>query len=136
MSGDEAGTQVTLDGEALGLERVGQPLEVDPGTHRAALLRDGAEVGSREVTLAEGESQEITLVATAVQAPVDDELLTQAPPPPPPGGSVLEEWWFWTILAAVVVVGAGVATGVVLGTQSPSPVQGNLSPGSLQVTLP
>jgi hypothetical protein len=140
MSGDEAGAEVVLDGETLGLDRIGQPIAVDPGAHHVALRRGEREVASRDVTLEQGQSGELTLVEAAVHASLDEELLAasheQDEPAPAAGGSVFEEWWFWTIIGAVIVAGAGIAIGVAVGSQPPSPVQGNLDPGFLRVTLP
>lgn len=137
VTGDEGGLAITLDGEPLGLDRIGTPIEVDPGTHRLAARRGDRELGSRSVTVAEGESAEVSLVAAAVQVEPDDEvpILTDEPTAPVSSGNVLEEWWFWTIIGAVVVVGVGVGVGVAVGS-GPSPVQGNLSPGVLEVVLP
>lgn len=137
VQGDEAGLALTLDGAPLGIDRLGAPIAVDPGRHRLAVRRGEREAGSREVTLAEGESSEVTLVATAVHASEGQpDLFDDAPPASASSGNVLEEWWLWTIIGAVVVVAVGVGVGVAVAADGPSPVQGNLSPGVLEVTLP
>lgn len=137
ITGDEAGVRVLLDGDEIPLDRVGQPLATDPGEHRVVMERRGRAVASQTVTVTSGESTEVTLVETAVVASaVDEELLTREIPPAASGGNVLEEWWFWTIIGAVVVA-TGVTIGIVAATSGPpSPVQGNLSPGVLEVMLP
>ncbi len=137
VQGDEAGLALTLDGAPLGLDRLGTPIPVDPGRHTLAARRGAREAGTREITLAEGESGEVTLVATAVHA--SDEppgLFDDEPSAHASSGNVLEEWWLWTLVGAVVVVGVGIGVGVAVATSGPSPVQGNLSPGVLEVTLP
>lgn len=140
VQGDEVGLTVTLDGRPIGLDRLGSPIEVDPGAHRVALTRGGVVLGSRQVRVAEGESAEVALVATAVRRTEGEEReLVVAEEPavaPAAGGSVLEEWWFWTMVGAVVVAGVGIGVGVAMATSAPSPVQGNLSPGVLEVMLP
>jgi hypothetical protein len=137
ITGDEAGVRVLVDGDEVPLDRVGQPLAVDPGEHRVVMERRGRAVASQSVTVTSGETAEVTLVETAVPAAaLDDELLTQEVPPAAGGGNVLEEWWFWTIIGAVVLATA-VTIGVVAATSGPpSPVQGNLMPGVLEVMLP
>ena len=137
ITGDEAGVRVLLDGDEIPLDRVGQPLATDPGEHRVVMERRGRAVASQTVTVTSGETTEVTLVETAVVASaVDEELLTREGPPAASGGNVLEEWWLWTIIGAVVVA-TGVTIGIVAATSGPpSPVQGNLSPGVLEVMLP
>ena len=67
--------------------------------------------------------------ASEAPPPVDVES-PLTPPPAAPSHSIAEEWWFWTIIGGVVVVGAGIAIGVVLGTQGSSVGQ---SPGGVVV---
>ncbi len=137
LEGDEAGVAITLDGEPLGLDRVGTPFEVDPGEHRLALRRGDREVGARTVTVGAGESAEASLVETSVrESDQADDLLADTQPVAPAGRSVIEEWWFWTIVGAIVVVGVGVGVGAAVASSGPSAVQGNLSPGVLEVMLP
>jgi hypothetical protein len=62
------------------------------------------------------------IVATAVERPISSP--TEPTTPPPSGGSVVEEWWFWTLIVAVV--GAGVATGIILGPGQEGPERGSL----------
>ena len=138
ITGDEAGVRVLVDGDEMPLDRIGQPLASDPGEHRVVMERRGRVVASQTVTVVSGENAEVTLVETAVSASaLDDDLLTrQDPAPAGGGGNVLEEWWFWTIIGAAVLATA-VTVGVVAATSGPpSPVQGNLTPGVLEVMLP
>ena len=70
--------------------------------------------------------------------PLDDEMPGDRDPVDDDGGgggSILTRWWFWTVLAAVVVVGVGGAILVSSGGD-PDPVQGNLTPGIIEVELP
>lgn len=137
-SDDPSGARVTLDGAELPAERWGQATPVDPGEHALALIRGERALVERTITVPEGGSEEI-----AIEDPGEPDLTPElepepAPviPDPAPARSVLEEWWFWTAIAAVVVLIGGVSVGLALGGSGPQPVQGNLTPGILEVTLP
>jgi hypothetical protein len=68
---------VSVDGETVPPEAVGEPRRTDPGVHVAVLrLPSGEEVRAR-AELKEGESREVELDATALTPPA------VAPPPPP-----------------------------------------------------
>lgn len=138
ISGDEAGVRVLLDGDEVPLDRIGQPLTVDPGERRVVMQRRGREVASQSVRVEAGQSAEVTLVETRVRPEAVETALVTQEEPLPPSRSVLEEWWFWTIIGAVVVIAGGVTIGVVAGSSSgpPNPVQGNLDPGVIEVVLP
>ncbi len=138
VDGDEAGARITVDEDELALDRIGRPVPVDPGSHQVALRRGTEAVDARTVSVGEGESVEVRLDATAVPSPaeaagtaVDDELLA-AEDDGEHGGSVFGEWWFWTGVGALVV--GAVLVGVLVSSGGePDPVQGNLSPGVLEV---
>ena len=145
--GDEGGAIVLLDDREIGLDRIGTPISVMPGAHRVALRRGARVVGRREVSVAQGESAEVSLAPAAVASieaepdPIDREILTREEQPGGSGGDVTGEWWFWTaigagaVVVAAVVVGVAVASSDTGGGQMP-PVQGNLQPGVIDVTLP
>lgn len=138
--GDEGGVVVTLDGRELGLDRIGQALRVSAGSHRV-ILRRGEEVqASREVRVAAGETAEVSLAASPARG-VDPAMLEPETLEPEVatsgGGSVLEEWWLWAAVGGAAVLIAGVAIGVAASDGgSGAPVQGNLSPGLIEVVLP
>lgn len=132
ISGDEAGVRVQVGDDEVPLDRIGQPLVVDPGTHRVSMHRRGREVASQQVTVTSGEPSEVTLVEVAV-AP--EPIPQRAPATEEPAGelNIAEQWWFWVVIGAIVVT--GVTIGIVAGTSSsgPSAVSGNLTPGVLEV---
>lgn len=137
LAGDEGGVEVTLDDEPLGLDRIGQPIPVDPGSHRVVASRGGAVMASETVTLAEGAEEEVTLEAAARPIELDVELApTIEDEPAEGGGDVTSEAWFWAVIggAALLVVGAIVIGIVVAEDGNVSPFSGNLSPGYLEVT--
>lgn len=143
LESDLAGATVRMDSAEIGADRIGQSMATDPGAHTIVLLRHGRAVERREVSLDAGSSETVTLgrgeptVPTAAQTARQSAMLDERPPglePEPESGGVLTKWWFWT--AVVVVIAAGVTTGVLLaGSGTPEPVQGNLVPGLLEVTV-
>ncbi|MDQ3034519.1 MAG: hypothetical protein M3Y87_19070 [Myxococcota bacterium] len=145
IAGDEGGVTVLLDDREVGLERVGQPMSVTAGTHRVALRRGTQVVARREVSVAQGETEQVSLTPVAaapIDDPVDRELLIPEEQPAGPGGDVTGEWWFWAAIGGGAAVVAGVIIGVAVassgsgGGQQLPPLQGNLQPGVIEVTLP
>jgi hypothetical protein len=49
------------------------------------------------------------------------------------GSSVFGQWWFWTAIGAVVA--ASLIVVIAVSASGADPVQGNLSPGILEVEL-
>jgi hypothetical protein len=67
-----AGVRVALDGRALG--RFGEPMPLDPGSHRLSASADGKASFERSLELSEGQTETVEL----------PELTPLAPPAPPP----------------------------------------------------
>ncbi|WP_437708732.1 hypothetical protein WMF45_31180 [Sorangium sp. So ce448] len=79
-----AGTVVRRDGSVLGEAALGVALPVDPGDHRVSIQAPGAPVREQHVTIAAGETKELTLAlkdAPAAEAP--------APPPTSPAPAIV-----------------------------------------------
>ncbi|WP_437902987.1 hypothetical protein WME95_31075 [Sorangium sp. So ce327] len=74
--GAPAGTVVRRDGSVLGEAALGVALPVDPGDHRVSIQAPGAPVREQHVTIAAGETKELTLA-------LKDAPAAQAPAPPP-----------------------------------------------------
>ncbi|WP_437275394.1 hypothetical protein WME90_29575 [Sorangium sp. So ce375] len=74
--GATAGTVVTRDGVELGEAALGLALPVDPGEHRISIQTPGSPVREQRITIAEGETKQLTLGLSETPAP--------APPRPPP----------------------------------------------------
>ncbi|MCA9600636.1 MAG: tetratricopeptide repeat protein [Polyangiales bacterium] len=109
------------------LEIDGHPVDagavsrVNPGAHRARILRNGRPVADASFDVPEGGGDHV--VRLTAPAPVSASPATRADDSP----SVFETWWFWT--AVGVVVAAGTVTAVALtssDTKTASPDQGNL----------
>jgi len=142
VSGDDAGTRVTLDGDELAAESIGSAVTVDPGMHSVVLARGGTELDRESVSVPEGGTASVTLTAAApVPTPAEVALDAETAGDPRSddtddggGGSVFGEWWFWTGVAALVI---GVALiGIIASSgDDGEPVQGNLRPGILEVSL-
>jgi hypothetical protein len=129
VQGDDDRAAVFLDGEEVGLDRIGYPIAVDPGEHQVAMRRGRETLSSREIRVGEGESREITLVPVGPQArvaspevdpnmglPEEPNRVAQRQQTNEGEGEVVEQWWFWTAMGLVAVV---VVTIVVAVATSP-----------------
>lgn len=133
VDGDEAGTRVTVDGEEVELGDLGRPYRVAPGSH-VVELRWGTHIRDhREVRVAAGGREELALDAAGTyeddiaNAALDGGGTGTEPP-------VTDQWWFWAAIGAGAVIVLGIVIGVsVSAASSPSPIEGNLSPGVLRV---
>lgn len=125
IAGDDDRASVMLDGRAVGLERIGYPIAVDPGDHEVVLRRGGETLSSEAVHLREGEARDVTLEVVTSRAVA---RTTTLPAPQLDGemglpqehnqvqraesGPVVEQWWFWTAIGAVAVVLATIVVAV------------------------
>lgn len=132
--GFESGVTVSLDGEALGRERLARPLRVSAGSHVVTAEADGEEVGREEVLVEAGGSAAVVLVpprSDADQAIVDAAAggAEEGPEETP----LIRDWRLWLgVGVGVAVVIAAVAVGVAVGTGGvEDPVAGNMDPGVL-----
>ncbi|MCC7540646.1 MAG: hypothetical protein IT379_30805 [Deltaproteobacteria bacterium] len=109
--------EVRLDGTPIDLATLGQPLDVDPGQRTVEVIaRAGATPIAREVRLAEGAREEVTIELAALLPRSDRGTTgTRRDDDGTGGGGVLTQWWFWTAVGVVVV---GATVGVVAATQS------------------
>lgn len=114
VDGDD-GASVLLDGDDIGLDRLGTPIAVDPGTHQVRLR--GASAGE-QVRVAAGETSEVTLTreaSTDLPRPTLPEGygLPEEHGPATTSANVTEQWWFWTAIGtigvAVIAIVAAVA---------------------------
>lgn len=130
--GDEAGAEVTIDGEPVGLADIGRPYRVTPGDHTIELRQGAAVRDSEQVSVAAQATEQVQL--SSVGAVASDELLGEAEDGGGGGGDVTEQWWFWTAIAAGVLVAGGIVIGVAVSADGDvQPVNGNLDPGVLMV---
>lgn len=147
VSGDATFTAFTLDDKPIELTAQVQTIAVDPGEHRIAALREGAEVASQRVVLGNGQvlQAEVELVLPALITPQQalrpEPALPPrrvAPPAPRPlrddeadeGGS---SFWLWAGGGAVVVAAAAVTLALVLGgSEEAAPVAGDTDPGFIR----
>lgn len=119
IDGDTDGVTTQIDGHPMPDALVGVEQPSNPGVHQIAIFRGDRQLASTEATVETGRSTEVRLLA---RPPTESEESAMADGRAPfiededSGGSVAEEWWFWTLIVAALV-GAGVAVGVVLGTQ-------------------
>jgi hypothetical protein len=133
LDGPREGVEVTIDGDELPPAAIGIAAPADPGRHRIAAARDGSEVDSREVTLAEGGEGEVTLEVPPL--PPRPEAEEAAPLRIRTEETERDEderpsrWWLWTILSLAVAGGATAAAVVLLSRDDP--LRGNLMPGRI-----
>jgi len=136
VGGAEDDAQVSLDGQPVARDAL-TGRRADPGSHTIALVRGGQTLASREIELAPGSEQTVTLDAPRPEPavllpshvrPAPESLLSAGPPPPRDDGdgrSILTRWWFWTVVGVVVVAGA-VSVALVAQPSAPTPLQGSL----------
>jgi len=130
LAGDEAGMTVLLDSREIGLEDVGRPLRVSPGSHEIVLRHGASVITTRSVSVEAGAAEVVTLSAAAIpEVTLDDEMSDGS------GDDLVSQWWFWTIIGAgIAAVGAGIIIGVAVSSDGEvQPISGNLDPGILRV---
>ncbi|MCC7536438.1 MAG: PEGA domain-containing protein [Deltaproteobacteria bacterium] len=107
------GASVVVDGRPIGSSPMTEPMVLEPGEHDVVVSREGYAVERRELRLARGSRE--TLTVRLRRAPDSSRISvsgTSSRPDTPAGGSsVLESPWLWTALGVVVV---GAAAGIVL----------------------
>ena len=74
------GESVVVDGTAIAAERLGGEIELEPGEHRVALRRVGAEPIEKVVTLTDGARR----VVVTLEVPPPFAPVVAPPPAPPP----------------------------------------------------
>ena len=110
-------------------------IDVDPGEHRLAVRRGSRDVRVERVTVAEGETQTVTLVVpdlrpTRVAETTEEPIET---PPTQGGGDDSLAIGLGVGLGVGALVIAGVIVGVVVATSSPgAPYQGNVGTGVIR----
>jgi hypothetical protein len=137
IAGLAPGDAVDLDGASVPRASLGAALPVDPGTHRVFVVRGDTHVAESEMTLAEGESRRVELVAPAARAvapvPIDARRVLATPVRPNPRPSVWASPWLWTFVGVAVVGGAAVTAALLIPREATSPVVGNVMPGTTEV---
>lgn len=122
--------EVELDARRIPSAAIDVPLPADPGEHHIRVLRGELELTQASLTLAEGESRELTLTIphSAIAPPASSPETIFAPAPevtPSDDGP----WIALGVISALVVVGGGVVLAVVLiPGPAPDPVRGNTMP--------
>lgn len=131
LLGDEAGEQIFFDGEEIGLDRIGQPIYVDPGSHTAELRHGDTLLGTRTVEVVAGAHEEVTLSGTSVlHTELTDEEREGSSGEP----GIHEQWWLWAAVGGGVVVLGAIIIGIAVAASSrPSAQAGDLDPGVLWV---
>lgn len=110
-----SGSDVLVDGALVGRS----PLEtrVDPGAHVVTVSRAGHADERREVTVANGERQELEVTLRERS------------------NAITSRWWFWAGVG-VVVAGAAVTSIVLLGGgDTTEPARGDFSPGQIPASI-
>lgn len=135
---------ITLDDAEVSHAIVGVSTPVDPGSHRVAVRRGGAEVGRASLSLAEGESGDLNVILrptdTAVVAAgggsvhdeVPDEALSTSTTPTDGGGEDLTLPIVLTVVGVLVVGGVVAAVVATQVPSSPSYYTGNIGDGQIR----
>lgn len=124
---------LTLDGEALAADQLGNPVRVSAGPHVVAAVLEGEEVAREEVRVAEGGSESVTLT---YRPPIEDSIIeaVEEPVEQPSGTPLIRDWRLWVgvgVGAAVVVTAVVVGIAVGVGGGIEDPIRGNMDPGVL-----
>lgn len=102
---------VTIDGRAIAPDRLGEPIEIDPGAHRVVAQAAGGPAQVKELVAAEGEVSEVAFTFEPSRAPIPPELPGEEPRDPE--GSLVPAYAVFGVGAAALVVG-GVTGGISL----------------------
>lgn len=135
LDGLAPGDEVRLDGAPIRSLLLDHAIPLDPGAHRFAVTRDGAEVAAASVDAREGARLTLTIDVPPPPAPTPAEVVSDAPSEPEPptrppvapaptddgGEDVLGSWWLWTIVAGVLTLGGAIAIGVAVTTPGDPP---------------
>jgi hypothetical protein len=152
VHGKRADDRILLDGVALLDAQLGVDIPIDPGPHRLSFDRGGKTVDARDLEIAAGASEQVSLTAPLVPTPREAAVATQpmaaAPTALPPATAmrtdrdaessrpITGEWWFWTGVGVVVVGAVVVAIAASAGGTKPEAAyQGNFTPASLRVKV-
>lgn len=143
LMGDPSSAEVRVDDRLFTQAMIGVEIPSDPGNHLIAIVRDGEEIASRQVLLAEGSLEVVSFDLPQAPAPTPREVAEQTQAPIAPARAPLDEeddstvfssGWFWIGLA--VVAAAATVGGYLLFSDSsstPDPVLGNFGPMIIEV---
>jgi hypothetical protein len=126
----EPADRLALDGEPLSRAVLGAAVPVDPGAHHVAVVRDGAEIAGRDVTVAEGARATIAIELPRQQRSAAPPVAAEVAPAEEQT-SFWSSAWPWVIAGGLVAIAAGVV--IVLVTTAPDPFRGNVPPGVTEV---
>jgi len=81
-----ANPQLLIDGQSVSAALIGEPLPLDPGTHRVRVVAQGFSSSDQDAVLRERETTTVvaTLRPVADSAPPSNQTLPPPPPPPLP----------------------------------------------------
>jgi len=134
VRGDLDGVQFFVGDRPLPPEAIGVGAPIDPGSRNVRAVRDGSEIASAQVEIAEGGHESVTLDLPAREV-LAESLLAGGPgsAADDEGGGVLSSPWFWVGVGAVVAGAVALILALTLGGQSDTdPVPGNLTPGVVE----
>jgi hypothetical protein len=134
---------IKIDGVGVPNTLLGEPQPVNRGPHTVTVWRAGVERVHIEVSLAEGETHDVSL-------PAPSALHLEAPAPPQPTDAFVpttersaspaalhsrRAWWRspWVWTAVATAAGAATAGLVLIARESPPPFSGSVSPGIIHV---
>ncbi len=153
--GDRLDVLITVDNQSMNDVQLGIGIPMDPGLHKVRAVRAGRELDAREVTLAEGAEESVTLnlvsgpvVASPAQAATTEVPLTQMPHQAThatkddrdPSGLQRSRRLWWGIGGGAAVVVATVLVSILASrgsnADSSKRYDGDFQPGSLPVEVP
>ncbi|HZL20971.1 MAG TPA: hypothetical protein VFG23_24770 [Polyangia bacterium] len=134
---------VKIDGASVATDDVSEPQPLDPGPHTVTVWRADTERARIDVSLAEGETHDVSLPSPAVlklEAPAPSEVNDPFTPntekaPSPVVAGTRRTWWRspWTWTAVATVAGVVTAGLLVMTHEGSAPFSGSVSPGIIHV---
>jgi hypothetical protein len=144
VEGSAAGATILLDERTLAPEQLGVALPTDPGNHHVSAQRDGSELDARDVVLAEGAEQTVSLQLAGAVATPEEAARTVALAPADTqqrdsASDKKHKWLWWGVAGGAVVVAAAVVISVLAtsgsGSGTKKSYQGDFDPPSIPVQV-
>jgi tetratricopeptide (TPR) repeat protein len=134
ITGGEASDELRIDDRVIAPSALDAGIELDPGYHRAVVIRDGEPAAAQRFEVREGERRTLEIALAARGVIPEGGALAGGDPvergPSSPDDSV----WIWVGvgIGIAVLAGVGIGVGVAITSESPPLYTGNLGDGMVR----